>query len=254
MRWVRRRLDAPADPQYIVQKSDFGIRVADLHSRINRVEMLVTRMYRQRGYVPSKSSDESETDAPRLRQVTLEACREHRTVGTITVSLDSAEGLHAEELYRDEIAPYRARGGRVCEFNRLALDVEQCGKDALGYLFHLAVIFAYRIHNATDLFIEVNPRHAIFYRRKLGFKLVGEEKVCRRVNAPAVLLHQELSAIAEQIVRYGGLRVSQDIHNNKSFYSFFMPPWEEKDLVAEIRALLSQSQLIPEQSAKASAA
>jgi hypothetical protein len=127
----------------------------------------------------------------------------------------------------------------LCEFNRLALDVEACGKDALGYLFHLAVIFAHRIHRATDLFIEVNPRHAAFYRRKLGFAVIGGEKICRRVNAPAILLHQELRSISEQVVRHGGFKIRE----NKSFYSFFMPPWEEKELIEEVRTMLAQTKL-----------
>ena len=101
------------------------------------------------------------------------------------------------------------------------------------------MIFAYRIHRATDLFIEVNPRHAAFYRRKLGFSVVGGEKICRRVNAPAILLHQELRSICEQVVRHGGFKIRE----NKSFYSFFMPPWEEKELVEEVRLMLAQTNL-----------
>jgi len=239
-RWVSNRKDPKADESYIVQKSDFGIRVADMHARIDRVEMLVTRMYRQRGYdTQVVAPAESETEGTNLKRVTLEACRNNRTVGTITVGLDGPDGLNAEDLYAKEIAPFRERGSRLCEFNRLALDVEECGKDALGYLFHLAVIFAHRIHRATDLFIEVNPRHAAFYRRKLGFSVVGGEKICRRVNAPAILLHQELRSISEQVVRHGGFKIRE----NKSFYSFFMAPWEEKELVEEVRSMLAQTKL-----------
>lgn len=243
-RWLRRRHDALSDASYILQKNDFGIRLAESKSKVNRVEMLVTRMYRQRGYDTSTKSLDQDSDASagNLRRITLEACRESRIVGTITVNLDSPSGLNAEDLYREEIAPYRQKGKRLCEFNRLALDIEQCGKEALGNLFHLAFIFAYRIHRASDLFIEVNPRHSLFYRRKLGFKIVGEEKVCRRVNAPAVLLHQELSSISEQIARYGGLKLAE----NKTFYSFLMAPWEEKELTEEITRILAQTRLTME--------
>lgn len=239
-RWVRNRKDSKEEESYIVQKSDFGIRVADLHARIDRVEMLVTRMYRQRGYETQISAaDTGEPEETNLKRVTLEARQNNRTVGTITVGLDGPGGLNAEDLYADEISPFRTRGARVCEFSRLALDVEECSKDALGYLFHLGFIFAYRIHEATDLFIEVNPRHAVFYRRKLGFSVIGEERICRRVNAPAVLLHQDLRAIEEQIVRHGGFKFRE----NKSFYAFLMPPWEEKELTEEVRAMLAQTKL-----------
>ena len=36
-------------------------------------------------------------------------------------------------------------------------------------LFHIAYIFARRMHDRTDLLIEVNPRHVRFYERMLGF-------------------------------------------------------------------------------------
>lgn len=236
----RRRQDRVPD-DYIIQKNDFGIRMAGLRHRLDKVEMLVTRMYSQRGYKTASNNIGTSELPSNLRRVTLEACRHGTTVGTITVALDGPEGLNAEDLYRDEIKPYRAAGARICEFTRLALDVDQCGKEALGSLFHLAVIFAYKIHSATDLFIEVNPRHSIFYRRKLGFEVIGKEKVCRRVEAPAVLLHQKLSSISEQIIRYGGLKLQE----NKSFYSFFMPPWEERELIAEIRTLLARTETPP---------
>lgn len=265
-RLLRRRTDTFPDSPYILAKDDFTIRLANVHKGVNRVEMLVTRMYGQRGYTTQVASPPEDAD-DNLYRVTLEACRDNRTVGTITVSLDRPEGLNAEDLYKEEIAPFRAAGKRLCEFNRLALDIDQCGKDALGSLFHLAVIYAYRIHRATDLFIEVNPRHAVFYRRKLGFDLIGEEKVCRRVNAPAVLLHKELAAIHEQIIRFGGLRLQASLHEQvlrhhelqlnsrdaKQFYSFFMAPWEERELVSEIREMLARTKkiVLPDPSSQA---
>jgi hypothetical protein len=88
----------------------------------------------------------------------------------------------------------------------------------------------------------VNPRHSLFYRRKLGFQVIGDEKICRRVNAPAVLLHQELASISEQITRFGGLKLKE----NKTFYSFFMAPWEERKLAEELASMLAQTRLTAE--------
>ena len=58
----------------------------------------------------------------------------------------------------------------------------------LGTLFHLAYIHGRLIRGATDLVIEVHPRHASFYRRMLGFRIIGAERICPRVDAPAVLM------------------------------------------------------------------
>ena len=45
---------------------------------------------------------------------------------------------------------------------------------------------------ATDLVMEVNPRHAPYYRRLWGYRQLGELRQCQRVEAPAVLLHREV--------------------------------------------------------------
>jgi hypothetical protein len=231
---LRRRDRNGARQDYLLQKDDIGIRLADGHDDIDQVGMLVTRMYRQRGYlIPVAEANPGEC----IRRVTLEACHKNQTVGTLTVNLGSSEGLNAEELYGDEIAAFRRQGARLCEFTRLALDADECGKKALACLFHLGFIFAFRIHQASDLFIEVNPRHALFYRRKLGFAQVGEEKICPRVNAPAVLLHKRLATFADELRRLGGLHIPQ----NKSFYALCLPPWEENVLVRTINQMLADS-------------
>ncbi|MGH8666911.1 MAG: N-acyl amino acid synthase FeeM domain-containing protein [Burkholderiales bacterium] len=219
-----------------MQRDDIGIRLADGHDNIDQVGMLVTRMYRRRGYlVPVSEASPSDW----IRRVTLEACYKNRTVGTLTVNLGSREGLQAEALYGEEIVEFRRAGARPCEFTRLALDAEECSKEALACLFHLGYIFAYRIHRASDVFVEVNPRHALFYRRKLGFAQIGAQKVCPRVNAPAVLLHKRLDVVAAELARLGGMRTPE----NKSFYALGLSPAEESGLVRTIEHLLAESGL-----------
>ena len=229
---LQRRGASGASHDYLLQKDDIGIRLADGREQVDQVGMLVTRMYRRRGYLVPVTETRPE-DA--IWQVTLEACYRNQTVGTLTVNLDSPLGLRAEELYADEIGRARARGARVCEFTRLALDAEDCSMRALACLFHLGFIFAYRIHQASDLFIEVNPRHVPFYRRKLGFEQVGTQKVCPRVNAPAVLLHKKLAVLADEIVRYA----RPDAPSGKSFYALGLSPAEEQELVQTILMALA---------------
>lgn len=231
---LSRRGGSGARHDFLLQKDDIGIRLADGHDEVDEVGMLVTRMYRQRGYLVPVSEVSS---ADSIRRVTLEACYKNQVVGTLTVNLDSGESLHAETLYRDEIGRFRREGARVCEFTRLALDADEGAINTLACLFHMGYIFAYRIHHATDLFIEVNPRHVLFYRRKLGFVQAGEERVCPRVNAPAVLLHRKFEAVAKELVRLGGVRTPE----NKSFYALWLPRAEEDDLVHTIRATLAST-------------
>ena len=127
-------------------------------------------------------------------------------MGTLSVVLDSADGLAADELYPDEINVFRKPGKRLCEFTRLAIDIEPRfnSKDFLARLIHVAFVYAHLIQQATDMLIEVNPRHVGFYRRSLGFSQIGPERICNRVDAPAVLMHIDLHHMATQIRAHGG--------------------------------------------------
>lgn len=61
----------------------------------------------------------------------------------------------------------------------------------IALLFQISYIYARNLYQATDFFCEVNPRHATPQKRMFGFQQIGKEKICPRVNAPAVLLHLE---------------------------------------------------------------
>lgn len=197
----------PAAEEVLFERPHYRIRLAGNRCAVGK---LLERMYRWRGY----KADGLAAPAPNtINQITLEAISDEQTVGTITIGLDSPASLNAEGLYREEIASFRRRGARVCEFIKLAVAPDSNCQKVLAPLFQIAHIFAHRIHRATDLFVEVNPRHAVFYRRLLGFVQVGVEKVCPRVNAPAVLLHLDLSYAAEQIAARG-----EDQKSPRSFY------------------------------------
>lgn len=215
------------EAEVLFERSDYRIRLAGNRGAVGH---LLERMYGWRGY---KSDATASTAATAVNQITLEAVADERTVGTISVGFDSPHALQAEFLYHEEIAQFRQEGARVCEFTQLAVDSDFNSGKVLPSLFHLAHIYAHLIHRATDLFVEVNPRHAVFYRRMLGFSRVGEEKTCPRVNAPAVLLHLDLSYAAEQISIYGGGQKSL----SRSFYPDVFSPQEEEVLRRKIEGI-----------------
>lgn len=215
-------------PCTLIEKNDFAIRIAD-ESSSEAVDTLVQRMYGRRGYC---LSDRNESRAAqRGTSITLEALQDGTTIGTLTVNLGGVRGLNAEALYAQEIAPYRSAGLRPCEFNRLAMGTDESNKEALAGMFHVGIIFAFKVFRATDLFIEVNPRHAVFYRRKIGFECIGEERICPRVNAPALLLRKNLAVCTEELSRLGGVREP----SNRSFYAFALTPEEEQGVVNNLR-------------------
>ena len=216
----------PAAEEVLFERPRYRVRLAGNRRAVGH---LLERMYRWRGY----KADGLATPAPStINQITLEALSDGHTVGTITVGLDSPARLQAEGLYKEEIAQYRRRGARVCEFIKLAAEPDSNCQKVLAPLFQIAHIYAHGIHRATDLFVEVNPRHAVFYRRLLGFAQAGAEKTCPRVNAPAVLLHLDLNYAAEQISARGETQKSP-----RSFYRNAFSAQEADVLRRKIEAI-----------------
>jgi hypothetical protein len=217
----------------LIEKSNFNIRVADTQGRKNQVSALINQMYSWRGY----QLDASE---PRYspNQTTLQACREADTLGTLSLNIDSEGGLLADELYHKEVDSLRKHGGTVCELTGLAVSTRLGSNELLAALFHLLHIIGRCLHRATDAVIEVNPRHSLYYQRILGFRQIGERKICGRVNAPAVLLHVETDFVEEQISRYAGCRKPSE----HSLYPYFFSRLETENLC---RRILEMSHLFP---------
>lgn len=189
-----------------------------------RAAALVQRAYGRLGYDYRRSINSS------LSGVSLEANLDGRTVGTLSITLDSLRGIQAQELYVDEIRPYRQLGP-LCEFTRLAIDTPRGGHEVLCSLFYVAYVYAHLLFGASQLFIEVNPRHARFYERMLGFRPIGDVKTCPRVKAPAVLLHLDFSHTREQIQR---ARLTACNGTSKLYY-YAAPLDEEVALLQRIR-------------------
>lgn len=185
--------------EYVLKGKDYLVRLAD-SSTYRKLNKLVERMYAWRGY---RTETQAEL-APPPHRIALVASRGEQLFGTLTLGLDGKEGLLADELYRQEINTFRGGERKVCELSKLAVDPEHSSKELLAALFHLAYVYGRIVHGATDAFIEVNPRHAGYYKRLLGFRQIGERRSCPRVDAPAVLLHLELAKLGARIPGLGG--------------------------------------------------
>jgi hypothetical protein len=209
-----------------LDQQQFKIRLANSDGRRESASLLIKKMYAWRGYETAGATG----DTP--NRITLMADLEGHVISTLTIGLDSPAGLLVDTLYKDEIDRLRQDQHRVCEFTKLAVDQEIKSKRVLASLFHLAYIYAHLIHGATDTVIEVNPRHAVFYKRMLGFEQLGEERMCPRVNAPAVLLHLPFEIATREIASYGG--TFAEIPGVKSIYPFFFSPQDESGMVARL--------------------
>ena len=149
---------------------------------------LVRRMYAWRGYriSPPRQLIEDPNHA------TLGAWMDGELVATLTASRDSTAGLLADNLYAEELAALRKPSRVISEVTRLAVDTDCHDPEILKSLFRSSYQYARAIFGVTDVVIEVNPRHASYYRREFGFSQIGTVRTCPRVDAPAVLLHRTL--------------------------------------------------------------
>ena len=215
------------ESDFLLDCHDFQLRMASDRRRQIQSSVLVERRYAWRGYKVGKQQGAVCTDT----ELTLQVCIGRRVFGTLTVRNDSGNGLAADALYKSEIDAYRIAGRRVTEVTRLAVDPELGSKEVLGVLFHAAYEACGSVYGANDIFIEVNPRHVAFYRRMMNFHAVGEEKVCPRVDAPAVLLQVDVSYMRKQAALYGG-RAGEVAA--RSLYPYFCSPTTADDMVSRL--------------------
>lgn len=206
-------------------RQEFKLRLATSADRQKLASVLIQKMYTWRGY----DTGEIVQDPYRL---TLVAYTGDKVAGTITLGLDSPSGLAMDKLYKAEVEPLRQQGRRIVELTRLAVDETLGSKEVLAALFHIAFIYAFHIHMYTDFVIEVNPRHVGFYKRMLGFEQIGEERMCPRVSAPAVLLKLDFDYINREITRVGGQRQQA---NEKSLYPYGFSKADELGIVRRLQ-------------------
>ena len=179
-------------------------------------------MYEWRGY---GSNHDIPSTPSHLTFTALDCCR---TIGTVTLAIDSVMGIAADGLFRAEIDAIRAQpGARVCELTKLAFDAGAPSRPMLAALFHIVFIYGYRQHYCTDLFIEVNPRHCRYYETMLGFSKLGEVRHHRAVAAPAQLMWLKVDEIRRRV------EASKQAAS-RSLYNHFFSPKEEDGVFARL--------------------
>lgn len=212
------------DPPYRIEW------IACPSDRDSAARLLETR-YAWRGYRGVSLPRDQTVD-----RMTLTATDGRATVGTITVGLDGPAGLAAAETFPEEIAALRARCVRLCEFSRLAAEPTAGGKHLLATLFHVAYLVAHRIRGADTVVMEVNPRHAGFYGRMLGARVIARDRHNRTVNAPAVLLRIDFADVAAEIATFGGR--PELAATCRSLYPLAMAPEQEGRMLARLAGAL----------------
>lgn len=205
----------------------FKIRLTRSDDHTQSASVLIRKMYSWRGYVTSATPVEHTPN-----KICLSVFSKEQIIGTLTLGHDAPEGLAADAMYKPEVDALRSAGRVVCEMTKLAVDQCVRSRKVLASLFHIAYIHARHLHGCTDILIEVNPRHVGFYERMLGFRRVGEERLCPRVNAPAVLLRLETDYVEIQIRKFGGLM--ETAAGEKSLYPYFFTAADESGIAQRL--------------------
>jgi hypothetical protein len=177
------------------------IGVAESSAQLTASDKLIRERYEWRGYRVESSEPEEppEQQTDSQYNVTFFAMVQTTVVGTITLRLDGPKGLRADATHGDITQYARADGRRLGELTRLALAEGTDSRLVLSSLFGLVYAVGRWVHNVTDVFIEVNPRHVAFYARALGFAIVGDVKFCERVRAPSMLLYADVDSLEERL-------------------------------------------------------
>ena len=176
--------------------SRISVSIARTLSERRAAAELIKARYASRGYrLPA-------LPPPTTAEFTLIAAEAGATVGTLTLRFDGPAGLNADESYGEQIDAARAAGKRVCELGRFAVASDTRSTPVLAALFACAHAVVRELRGVTDVFIEVNPRHADFYRKLFGFAVAAGERICPRVLAPSVLLRLDLAAFEARLQEY----------------------------------------------------
>ncbi|MDK6078700.1 GNAT family N-acetyltransferase [Massilia varians] len=219
---------SPSIVDVTINESVFGIRAADVDEQRSSASMLISKMYAWRGYSGNHHIGEDPN------RITLTASNKEGVIGTLSLNLDSDVGLLADQVFQDHIDPYRAQG-KVCEIIKLAVDPAVKSKAVLASLFHVAFIYARDLHQCSDIFIEVNPRHRRFYEVMLDFRVECESRPNPRVDAPAVLLRGHIARGTQRIAEVAGK--GDHAVGDRSLFPYFFSPREEAGIIARLKRI-----------------
>ncbi|MBU3076414.1 GNAT family N-acetyltransferase [Sphingomonas quercus] len=214
------------------EEKEIAIRLVESTEKIQAACDLINDRYAWRGYGSSHHIPED------ANHMTFTAEVEEEVVGTITLAVDSAQGLAADRAFKDELDAFRDLPGvKLCELTKFAFDPAVQSRELMAALFHIVFVYGHRTHGCTDLLIEVNPRHVRFYEAMLGFQRLGAVRTNEGVDAPAQLMWLKVAAIREQINCHAA---TQDRPSSRSLYPFFFSPAEENGIYQRLTRAIPQ--------------
>ena len=184
----RQSEDGPGAPG-IPSVQDVTYRIAATEAERADAYRLVYENYLRKGLIDANEHRLRVTPYHLLPTTeTFVALHNDQIVCTVSLIGDGLLGLPMESIYADEVNAARSRNLYVGEVSSLAVrDVEfRCFLPIFVRLTRLMAQYA-RAHGMDQFLIAAHPKHARFYKRFMGFELIGTEKEYPSVRgAPAV--------------------------------------------------------------------
>lgn len=128
---------------------------------------------------------------------TFVSFQNHEQVATVTLIGDSSEGIPMESIFPKEVAKIRDSGATFGEVSSLASRPMATKEFLQVYLKLMRLMAQYARSVGMERFlIVVHPRHVPFYKRMMGFRVIGEARSYPTVcGAPAVPCELEFAEV-----------------------------------------------------------
>lgn len=191
---VERRKAGPLD------QAGVEFKIASTCEELNQSCRLVYKAYRDIGLIAANRFHMRVTPYHLLdTSEVLIATLAGQVISTGLLIRDGKLGLPMESIYGIEVEQRRSQGIHVAEASCLA-DRRNEFHWAFPVLVRLMslIVQCAAFRGVDQLLIAVHPRHGRFYRRYLGFELIGSERTYATVQGkPAVALTLDLNRLAE---------------------------------------------------------
>ena len=192
----------------------FKVCAATSKARQSQATALTKMMYGKLGYDTEFISNDLSNVNHEAARLTFMFYKNEDLLGTYSVFLETAEGVLAERSYGKEINILREKGKSLIELSRFAIEPNIAPRisrqlhavmlNFLGFLCQeilskKSILFTNVDPASTrdpELIIEISPHHASFWKG-LGWKIIGPERWCKRVNSASILMSENCEDFAD---------------------------------------------------------
>lgn len=193
---------APTAPVGPADKQGLCFDIARSYDQVQEAWELVYGAYCRSGLIPANPHRiHTAPQALGDRSVVVVGSIKPVIVSTLTAILDGPQGVPLDRVYRKELDSLRDQGRLILEFGLFADRRRDLARTAEAIFELMRFVFFFGVHHeVTDYIMGVHPRHARFYCRTFGFKVIGEPKSYAAVNnRPVVLMYGDFLNRFEEV-------------------------------------------------------